>query len=219
MLPGPSVHDSLGSVSSENREDAEVTPPTGEDLPDRSTPDRADPDAAETGTPEADLASAREGLEAQLEVAQREAADLKEKWLRAAADLENYRKRAAKEREDIQKFAIERLLRDFLPVYDDLERAVGALKVETEDESHLRQGLDLVRKKFIQQLEKHGVEGFDSVGEGFDPNHHDAIQQAHSNEVEAGRILEELQRGFMLHGRLLRPAMVVVSLGPEQKAE
>lgn len=197
-------------MSEEDREDADVAP--GEAASSPAAPSE-DPDPVD---PEADLSDARASLEAQLEAARAEAADIKERWLRSAADLENFRKRAAKEREEIQKFGNERILRDFLPVYDDLERALAAVAgAEGEAVEQLRGGVDMVRKKFLQQLERHGVEAFDSVGETFDPARHDAIQQGHSNEVEAGRILEELQRGFTLQGRLLRPSMVVVSLGPE----
>ena len=201
-------------MSEEDRKDADVAPDEAPSSPEAPSVDPQDPPV--DPDPEEDLASARASLESQLEAARREAEDIKERWLRSAADLENFRRRAAKEREEIQKFANERLLRDFLPVYDDLERALGAVAgAEGEAVEQLRGGVDMVRKKFLQQLERHGVESFDSVGETFDPARHDAIQQAHSNEVEAGRILEELQRGFMLHGRLLRPSMVVVSLGPE----
>jgi len=210
------VHDSLRRVSAEEHENQGRAP----DGAPAETDPGGDPSEEPTLQPgevtEGDLASARQDLEAQLEAARNEASEIKDRWMRAAADLENFRKRAAKEREELQKFANERLLRDFLPVFDDLERALGVLDtVEGGGAGPVRDGVEMVRKKFIQQLERHGVEPFDSVGEPFDPARHDAIQQAHSNEVEAGCILEELQRGFMLRGRLLRPAMVVVSLGPE----
>lgn len=207
---GRSVHDSVCPVTADERKsEAPESPETSETL--------VDPSEAETLQPgaltEADLAEARDNLEAQLDAARKDAAEIKEKWLRSAADLENYRKRAAKDKEEVQKYANERLLRDFLPVFDDLERTLSALGAVEGVDPQVTDGIELVRKKFLQQLERHGVESFDSVGETFDPARHDAIQQAHSHEVEAGLILEELQRGFLLQGRLLRPAMVVVSLG------
>jgi len=198
-------------VSAEHRDEGEATT-SPEETPQSEV---APSDDAAQG-----LGEAREQLENHLEAARKEAAEIKERWLRAAADLENYRKRAGKEREELQKYGNEKLLRDFLPVYDDLQRALNAVDTTDNDAaSQLQQGVDLVRKKFLQQLERHGVASFDSTGEAFDPARHDAIQQAHSNEVEAGRILEELQRGFMLNDRLLRPAMVVVSLGPAESSE
>lgn len=160
------------------------------------------------------LLEAKGELSDALEQTQKEATSFREKWLRAAADLENYRKRAARERDDVQKFGNEKLLKDFLPLIDDLERAVSAVEsVQTDDAKQLLEGVKLVHKKFLGQLEKHGVSTFDSKGEIFDPARHEAVQQVHA-DVPQGAVHEQLQRGFMLNDRLLRPAMVVVSLGP-----
>ena len=139
----------------------------------------------------------------------------REKWLRAAADLENYRKRAQRERDDAVKFGNERLLKDLLPVLDDLERAIAAVESSktTDAGRQLLDGVQLVHRKFLGQLEKNGVTTFDSKGTPFDPSHHEAVQQAHA-DAAPGTVVEELQRGFKLNERLLRPALVVVSLGP-----
>ncbi len=162
------------------------------------------------------LLDARRELEQVLEQTQKEAEQLRERWMRAAADLENYRRRAAKEREDMQRFGSEKLLRDFLPVLDDLERASAA--VEGAEPSTglevLLGGVRLVHKKFLATLEKHGVSTFESEGEPFNPERHDAVQQAPS-PYPTGSVAKQVQRGFLLHDRLLRPAFVVVSLGPE----
>lgn len=161
------------------------------------------------------LISARKELEEALEQTQKEAAQLRDRWMRAAADLENYRRRAAKEREDVQRFGIEKLLRDFLPVVDDLERALSIAEgADNATAEQLLGGVRLVQKKFLSTLEKHGVTTFESKGEPFNPERHEAVQQAHS-PVAAGAVADQLQRGFLLHDRLLRPALVVVSLGPE----
>lgn len=162
------------------------------------------------------LITAKKELEQVLEQTKKEAEHLREKWLRSAADIANYKKRVVKEREDTIKFANERLLKDFLPIIDDLELAVAAAdrvddKVKAADQ--LTDGMKLVLKKFMNQLDKHHVSSFDAVGEPFDPNLHEAVQQMHS-ELDAGTVSQQLQRGFKLQDRLLRPAMVVVSLGP-----
>lgn len=162
---------------------------------------------------------AKKELEGALEQTQKEAASLRERWMRAAADLENYRRRASRERDDVKKFGIEKLLKDFLPVLDDMDRAVqaveGGLQAEPADSTkQLLGGVQLVQKKFIATLEKHGVTTFEAVGTPFDPERHEAVQQAHA-PVPAGAVASELQRGFLIHDRLLRPALVVVSLGPE----
>ena len=174
-----------------------------------------EPTATAEGAVTEAMIQAKHELEEVLEQTRKEAESLREKWLRAAADLENYRKRAAREREDVQKFGNEKLLRDFLPVVDDLERGIEA--VLTTDEAKAKEqmldGVRLVHKKFLAQLERHGVTTFDAEGEVFDPAHHEAVQQIPA-EIEAGRVVSQLQRGFKLNDRLLRPAIVVVSLGP-----
>lgn len=164
------------------------------------------------------LIKAKNELEEAHEQTKKEVDRLRERWMRAAADLENYKKRAAREREETAKFANERLLKDFLPIIDDMELAVAATKqVEDKEKAadQLMSGVELVLKKFVGQLEKHQVSTFEAVGEPFDPALHEAVQQEHT-ELDAGKVTRQLQRGFKLNERLLRPAMVVVSLGPEK---
>jgi molecular chaperone GrpE len=161
------------------------------------------------------LLAAKKELDEVIKKSQADAAELKDRWLRAAADLENYKKRAGKEKDELLKFANERVLKDILPVLDDLDRTVEAAGTSIEPGVNaLLDGVKMVQKKFILQLEKHGVSTFASVGQAFDPNQHEAVQQAHS-EVPAGGVAAEARRGFFLNGRLLRPALVVVSLGPK----
>jgi molecular chaperone GrpE len=167
------------------------------------------------------LIAAKKELESVLAQTQKEAEHMRERWLRAAADFENYKKRAAREREETVKYGNERLLKDFLPVVDDLELALDAAgRVDDKERAadQLMEGIRLVVKKFVGQLEKHGVATYDAMGEAFDPNLHEAVQQEHG-DMDAGKVVRQLQRGFKLNERLLRPAMVVVSLGspPGQK--
>lgn len=183
------------------------------------------PAPPEPGAPANDVTSAllnaKHELEEVLAQTQKEAKNLHEKWIRAAADLENYRKRATRERDDIVKFGNERLLNEFLPVLDDLERTVESVAGAGDDASveSLLEGVRMVVKKFLGNLEKHGVTSFDSAGQPFDPAQHEAVQQLHSDDAPAGTVAEELRRGFLLNGRLLRPAMVAVSLGAEGGAK
>ncbi len=164
------------------------------------------------------IIKARQELEQVLEQTRKEVENFREKWLRSAADLENYRKRAQREREETLRFGNEKLLRDFLPMLDDLERAVDMSVQAAGENASVLDGVRLVQKKFIGQLEKHGVATFEAVGESFDPTKHEAVQQSHG-DAPAGTVMTQLQRGFMLNDRLLRPAMVVVSLGPQESAE
>lgn len=163
---------------------------------------------------------AKKELEEGLEQTKKECEHLRAKWLRSVADIENYKKRAAREREDTVKYGNERLLKDFLPIIDDLELGLEAAeRVDDKEKAadQLTDGVRMVVKKFIGQLGKHGVSTFDSKGETFDPNLHEAVQQVNS-DTDAGRVSQQLQRGFKLQERLLRPAMVVVSLGPAKES-
>jgi molecular chaperone GrpE len=161
------------------------------------------------------LIEAKRELGSALEQTQKEAEHFRDKWLRSAADLENYRKRAQREREDVEKFANEKLLKDLLPVLDDLDRALGMVgQNHPDDVQKVVEGMRMVQKKFVGQLEKHGVTTFDAVGKAFDPSLHEAVQQVNA-DLPAGSVANELQRGFLINGRLLRPALVTVSLGPK----
>lgn len=136
--------------------------------------------------------------------------DEHEKMLRAVADLENYKKRAAKEKEEVQKFGSEKLLRDFLPVVDNFDRALEHARTSGDLES-LKKGVEMTRKLFEDTLGKHGVKGFSSKGEPFDPNRHEAMSAAETDELPPNHVHSEYLRGFTLNDRLIRPALVVVS--------
>jgi molecular chaperone GrpE len=144
--------------------------------------------------------------------------DSHERALRAAADLENYKKRAQKEKEEVQKFGSERLLKDFLPVADNLDRALEAAQKSADFES-LRTGVEMTRKLFEGAFGKHGVKGFSAAGQPFDPRLHEAMQQVESAAVPAGHVLYEAVRGYMLNERLMRPALVVVARAPSSQPE
>ncbi len=136
--------------------------------------------------------------------------DEHEKMLRAVADLENYKKRAAKEKDEVQKFGSEKLLRDFLPVVDNFDRALEHARTSGDLES-LKKGVEMTRKLFEDTLGKHGVKGFSSKGEPFDPNRHEAMSAAETDELPPNHVHSEYLRGFTLNDRLIRPALVVVS--------
>jgi len=134
--------------------------------------------------------------------------DTHERLLRVAAEFDNFKKRATKEREDAQKFGIERLLKDFLPVADNLERAVD--HAEEHDLRQVIEGVKLVQKLLENTLAKHGVTGFSALGQPFDPNLHEALMQQES-DAPAGTVVSEMSRGYKLNERLVRPAAVVVA--------
>ena len=148
--------------------------------------------------------------------------DVEDKLLRSLADNDNLRKRHDKEIEDNSKYAIKNLSYSLLNVADNLERALKSIpKNETEglDNNVIKNlviGIKAVEKELIDSLEKHGVSKFESVNQKFNPEIHQAVSKVH-NEKPEGLIVEEMQKGFKIGERLLRPAMVVLSMGPETK--
>ncbi len=161
-----------------------------------------------------------ESLRAQLEFSQGESRKLMERLkddheraLRAAADLENYKKRAQKEKEEVQRFGSEKLLKDLLPVMDNLDRAIDAA-AKSPDIDSFQKGVVMTRKSFESTLERHGVKSFSARGQVFDPRLHEAMQQVETAEVPAGHVAHEVLRGYQLHDRLVRPALVVVARAP-----
>ncbi len=141
-----------------------------------------------------------------------------ERLLRAAADLENFRKRWVKEKEEIQRYGIEKLLKDFLPIQDNLERALDHAK-NGDDFDSLRQGIGMTRKLFEDSLARHGVRSFTSVGRPFDPRLHEALQQVTSREQAPNHVVSEVVKGYLLHDRLARPALVIVSKGATEASD
>ena len=138
-----------------------------------------------------------------------ELADCKNKLLRALADFDNYRKRMAVEREQFVQFANENIIADTLPILDGFGRALeAAAKMKAGEEMH--KGLALIKKQLEDVLKKHGVTEIEALGKHYDPNFHEAILQKEDKGPE-GMILEEMQKGYALHGRVIRPSMVIVS--------
>ncbi|WP_164017424.1 nucleotide exchange factor GrpE [Pyxidicoccus trucidator] len=195
----------------------------------------AEDGAAPAVAPSEEVAALRqevESLKAQLEFSQAKSRetmerlrethertkDAQERTVRAAADLENYRKRAQKEKEEVQRFGSEKLLKDLLPVMDNLDRALDAAS-KSPDIDSFQKGVAMTRKSFEDALGRHGVKAFSAKGQPFDPRMHEAIQQVETAEVPAGHVVFEVVRGFFLNERLVRPAMVVVARAPEPVAE
>jgi molecular chaperone GrpE len=139
---------------------------------------------------------------------QAELADLRDRSVRTMADFENYRKRVARERSEERRYAALELARDILAVVDNLERALSA-EGSAED---LKQGVDLIHRQLDETLRRHGVHRVASVGEPFDPSLHEAVARFEDPELAAPTVSEEMQSGYLLHDRLLRPAMVKVAL-------
>ena len=132
---------------------------------------------------------------------------IKDQLLRLAADFENFRKRARKEKIEQQKFAAEGVLREMLPILDNLERALA----HAQSEDPIVQGVAMVVKQFADALSAQGVRAFESAGQPFNPELHEAMGQAPAGEAPPGSVLQQLEKGYMIHDRLLRPAKVLVA--------
>ena len=147
-----------------------------------------------------------ESLEAQLEVE-------KQRGLRVVADFENHKRRVRKERETLILYANEKLLKEFLPALDDLERALVQAETGGEEQTldSFVQGVRLILNRILVVLERSGAVPFSSVGEPFDPTRHEAVMQRMEKDAPPSSVLEELERGYMLYNRLLRPAKTVVN--------
>jgi molecular chaperone GrpE len=138
-----------------------------------------------------------------------------ERHLRAAADLENYKKRAVREKEEVERFGIQRLLKDLLPVMDNLDRA---LEHAGQIQGPMAEGVAATRRIFEETLGRHGVKGFTAVGQSFDPTRHEAMQQVETSAAAPGTVVSEMVRGYLLHDRLVRPALVAVAIAPAAAA-
>jgi len=151
----------------------------------------------------------QEKMAEQLAEKTREAAETYDKWLRLMAEFDNFKKRTQKEKADLMKFSNESLLRSILPILDNLERAIDHGKGSKENPS-LLEGLEITLKQFLNTLERFGVRPLSARGEVFDPEKHEAVSQQESDQ-EPNRVISEIEKGYIYHDRLLRPARVVVS--------
>ena len=149
-------------------------------------------------------------LQTEIEKVRSEAQANYERFLRTAAELDNFRKRKEREVNDLRKYANQNLLRELLNVVDNLERAIGTSR-DPESKDGLIEGVDMTLKELLKIIEKSGVTPIEAVNQPFDPNLHEAVMQEENAEVSENTVIRELQRGYLIHDRLLRPAMVVVS--------
>lgn len=163
--------------------------------------------------------STEEQLEARNRELEQEAQNSYDRLLRVSAEFENYKKRSAREMEEFRKYANESLLKELLPVIDNLERAIVSSGDESCDNSGLIQGVGMTLKGILTLVEKFGVRPIESQGKPFDPNFHQAMMREDNNDYPENTVLNEFQKGYMIHDRLLRPAMVVVSSLKEKSGD
>ena len=155
-------------------------------------------------------------LQDALDAKTREAEELQNRNLRLMAEFDNARKRAAREREDYTRFANESLIRELLPVLDNFDRALQAAKSEPGSGA-VTAGIELIQRELIRVLEKFGAVPFQSVGHPFDPERHEAVARVPTTEQPEMTVVDETARGYLLNGRILRPAMVTVAVPPDPR--
>ncbi len=156
---------------------------------------------------------AAEGAPDALAAAKKEAADNYDRFLRVTADLENFRRRSVREKDELRLFAASRVLEDLLPVLDNLGLGLAATRQPNADLKTLSGGIELVLQQLKSLLANHGLKEISPLGQPFDPHQHEALSHQPSAEVEAEHVLTVVRPGYVLNGRLLRPASVVVSSG------
>jgi molecular chaperone GrpE len=190
----------------------EHTPPESQSETTEHTPETG------PGTEEASVESAEEGA-TKLESAEKEARDYYDRLLRVSADFDNYRKRTAREMREIVKYANEELIKDLLSVVDNLERALEVATLESHSDEPVLKGVTLTLAEIQKLLERQAVKPIEALGKDFDPNFHQAMMQEASEEHPPNTVIREFQKGYLIHERLLRPAMVAVSTTGRTQAD
>jgi molecular chaperone GrpE len=165
---------------------------------------------AKAGPPPEGAEESPEELRAALSAKTQETERLQDRLLRLQAEFENYKKRMAREKAEHLKFAHEGLILEFLPVLDNLERALAAARAEAGS-TRLIEGIEMIARLFRSVLDKAGVKPMETVGQPFDPAYHQAVAQVDGAPGEASLVVEEVQKGYLIESRVLRPAMVKVS--------
>ncbi len=148
-----------------------------------------------------------EALKGQVEKLTGDLQEKKDRLLRLQADFDNFRRRSAKEREEISAVVTQNFCKDMLPLLDNFERAMAA---ETKDVEAFQKGVEMIFTQFQEVLKKNGLEQIEAVGQKFDPNFHQAVMRVEDPEREDDTVAQELQKGYMVKGRVIRPSMVQV---------
>lgn len=166
--------------------------------------------------PEDESSCECDDIETALEKAEEEAKENFNRFLRVSAEFENYKKRTTREMTEFRKYANESIIKELLPVLDNLERAIASSSEEKDAEVCIIEGVEMTHKEILKIFGKFNVMPVEAIGQPFDPNFHQAVMQEESDEYPENTVLRELQKGYLMHDRLIRPAMVVVS-APKEK--
>lgn len=145
----------------------------------------------------------------------REIADLRDRSMRTLADFDNFRKRSERERQDLKKYAQVEIIREYLGIIDNLDLALSAAGTVAGTADDLKRGVEMIHRQMLELLKRNGVKEINALGEPFDPAMHEAVSREEDPAVKAPTVTGEMRRGYFIHDRLLRPAMVKVSVPAE----
>jgi molecular chaperone GrpE len=212
MSEGKKIKINEGSASKENSTDGDKSHGVGED-------DNREPKIEPADTAQSPDAEVVKDLRSKLEIKTGEAEENYDRLLRVSAEFENYKKRTAREMAEFQKYANQALLKELLPIIDNLELAIkAAAEASGSTDACLLDGVELTRKEILKVFESFHVEPIDALGQPFDPNFHEAVMREESDEHPENTVVNELQKGYLMHDRLLRPSMVVVAMPKNKEA-
>ncbi|MFO7557590.1 MAG: nucleotide exchange factor GrpE [Desulfobacterales bacterium] len=147
----------------------------------------------------------------EFEAVRQEARDNYDRFVRLSAEFENYKKRASREMSEFRKYANEMIIRELLPVVDNLERAIESSGDDENSNSCVVEGVGMTLKEILKVFDQFEVKQIESLGQPFDPGFHEAVMREESDEYPENTVIKEFQKGYLMHDRLIRPAMVVVS--------
>ncbi|MCY9592541.1 nucleotide exchange factor GrpE [Paenibacillus chitinolyticus] len=183
-----------------------INPDTNAAEAEKATYDAEQAEAAEAAAPDAEGAT-----NAELDELRKAAEESQQRLLRAQADFDNFRRRTRQEKEEFAKYASLKLIEQMLPVIDNFDRALVSSR-ETQDFEALTKGIEMVYRQLDQVMTQEGLTPIEAVGQPFNPEFHQAIMQVESDEHEEGIVVEEVQKGYMLKDKVIRPSMVKVSM-------
>jgi molecular chaperone GrpE len=189
-----------------------------ESLPTSTSENKLEESLSEADLFQQDEAAGPTSADSQEKQAQEELQIYQDKYIRLSAEFENYKRRAQRDQSDAIRYANESLLKKLLSTLDNLERAIQCGK-DAGTTGSLLEGVELTHKQFLETVEKLGVRQVSSTGSLFDPNMHQAVAQVESETAEPNTVVEEFQKGYFLHDRILRPAMVTVAKEKSDKTE
>lgn len=198
-------------------QDKTKAPQTDESLTTEQPVDTAEQTADADSETDLSGETSQKDLEQELEQAQQALSEAAEQVLRAQADAQNMRRRAEQDVSKARKFALEKFAEELIPVVDNLERGIESAQNDDADVKVIREGMEMTLSSFVTALKKFNVEPVDPQNEPFDPQLHQAMSMVENDNVEPNTVLHVMQKGYQLNGRLVRPAMVMVSKGGTKK--